>query len=102
MPCPVNQGKHPFYDHRWITTAGTYTETGAHDSDWSARGGVLICEMRANPKANARLIAAAPDLLEVAIMVKAYFERPNALHGIEDPCWHAARAAIAKATTPAA
>jgi hypothetical protein len=45
--------------------------------------------------ANARLIAAAPELLDIAIMAKAYFEQGHG-NGIADPIWHAAKAALAK------
>lgn len=45
--------------------------------------------------ANARLIAAAPELLDVAIMAKAYFEQGHG-NGVADPIWHAAKAALAK------
>ncbi len=45
--------------------------------------------------ANVRLIASAPELLDIAIMAKAYFEQGHG-NGIADPIWHAAKAALEK------
>lgn len=51
---------------------------------------------RGDREANARLIAAAPDLLAalLALVSPDFDEHPQDFH----PDWHAARAAIAKAT----
>ena len=51
--------------------------------------------------ANARLIAAAPDLLEALQNIAEYWNQDQNEEAMADACWHAihtARAAIAKAT----
>lgn len=51
--------------------------------------------------ANARLIAAAPDLLEALQRIEEYWNQDQNETAMADACWHAintARAAIAKAT----
>ena len=52
-------------------------------------------------EANARLIAAAPDLLEALQDIAEYWNQDQNEAAMADACWHAihtARAAIAKAT----
>ena len=52
-------------------------------------------------EANARLIAAAPDLLESLQNIAEYWNQDQNEAAMADACWHAihtARAAIAKAT----
>ena len=52
-------------------------------------------------KANARLIAAAPDLLEALQNIAEYWNQGQNEAAMADACWHAihtARAAIARAT----
>ena len=52
-------------------------------------------------EANARLIAAAPDLLEALQNIADYWNQDQNEAAMADACWHAihtARAAIAKAT----
>ena len=52
-------------------------------------------------QANARLIAAAPDLLEALQNIAEYWNQDQNEAAMADACWHAihtARAAIAKAT----
>jgi hypothetical protein len=71
MADPMNAGKHPFYDARWIATAGTEIEFGHDPRSWHTEGGSLICEMRDGPEANARLIAAAPELLAANLTADA-------------------------------
>ena len=49
--------------------------------------------------ANARLIAASPDLLDALISIKEYWSRDRNDQAMHDACWHAvetAAAAIAK------
>ena len=51
--------------------------------------------------ANARLIAAAPDLLEALQRIEEYWNQDQNETAMADACWHAintARAAIARAT----
>ena len=51
--------------------------------------------------ANARLIAAAPELLEALQRIEEYWNQDQNETAMADACWHAintARAAIAKAT----
>ena len=51
--------------------------------------------------ANARLIAAAPDLLDALQRIEEYWNQDQNETAMADACWHAintARAAIAKAT----
>ena len=52
-------------------------------------------------RADARLIAAAPDLLEALRRIEEYWNQDQNETAMADACWHAintARAAIAKAT----
>lgn len=63
MPCPVNAGRHPLHDQRWIATADAVVEFGYDPRSWGLQSGSLICEMRDGHLGNAPLIAAAPDLL---------------------------------------
>ena len=54
-----------------------------------------------NAGANARLIAAAPDLLEALQNIAEHWNQDQNEAAMADACWHAihtARAAIAKAT----
>jgi hypothetical protein len=97
MPCPQHAGKHPFHDHRWITTAGAEVEFG-HDGrgDWTLSAGALICEMRDGPPANARLIAAAPELLASLIDLLPIAEK-HAVTSYGKDAIRIARATIAKA-----
>lgn len=96
MPCPTHKGKHPCHDARWITTANAQVGRGAYGTnDWHLEEGDLICMMRdhiAAPMANARLIAAAPDLLAALQDISA--------NAAEDYRWIRRKAdeAIAKAT----
>jgi hypothetical protein len=98
MPCPVNHGKHPFHDNRWITTAGTVAEFGHDPRSWDIHGGSLICEMRDGPAANARLIAAAPDLLAALEEIAGLYEDSDKQSRIPQMMNEIARAAIARAT----
>jgi len=54
----------------------------------------VICALRLNNPANARLIAAAPDLLRVAELLVSWLDEEPGAHKLCD----AARAAVAKAT----
>lgn len=71
-----------------------------HDGDDVAYVDTLIPERpKAEQRANARLIAAAPELLEAARIALAESERANAHFGMDtSPATMALRAAIAKAT----
>lgn len=111
MPCPVNFGKHALHDYRWIATAEATVEYGHDPRSWAVENGSLICEMRDGPVANARLIAAAPELLaalrRLALQVESITaheagptrdELLERLHIGHDAGLREARAAIAKAT----
>lgn len=74
MSDPVNAGKHPFHDRRWITTEDAEVEFGHDPRSWGLSQGSLVCEMRDGPEANARLIAAAPDYSEATAEVLAAWE----------------------------
>ena len=63
-------------------------------------GGVPIADIKTNgaTQANARLIAAAPELLELARGFKSYLIDDSRSERRRQACLTAARAAIAKAT----
>lgn len=106
MPCPVHGGKHPYHDQRWIAAAETQIEFGATPEDWRCETGSLICEMRDGAPENARLIAAAPELLAALTEIAELAEKGAIMiHETGKPTWSLvdavssiARAAIAKAT----
>ena len=66
MACPVNAGRHPYYDNRWIVTSDSEVEWNANETEWRLKDGSLICEMRdcQNQEQLARLFSSAPELLE--------------------------------------
>ena len=62
----------------------------------------VLCDETGNATANARQIAAAPDMLDVLQAIAADIENRARL-GLDAPAWYTrARAAIAKATGGAA
>lgn len=100
MPCPQHKGKHPFHDSRWIATHDAEPEFGHDPRSWYLASGSLICQMQDGPEANARLIAAAPDLLAALVAIVGEIDdlgdvdESNEDRALLD----AARAAIAKVT----
>lgn len=94
MPCPVHAGKHPLHNHRWIATQDAEVEFGANPNEWWLCSGMLLCQMTDVPISNARLIAAAPELLEA---LAALIDTTNAHCPVDHPGFATARAAIAKA-----
>jgi len=103
LPCPQWAGKHPFHDHRYIATADAVVEFG-HDKrpdQWRLSKGSLICSMRDVTPANARLVAAAPDLLEqltqLATSYAYWLPRYGDPEAVNSQLMQNVRAAIAKA-----
>lgn len=73
--------------------------------EYRGKPGGRICEVFRNclvddykQRANARLIAAAPDLLEALIAMNDYVSDPVRFSGSADDVFNKASAAIAKAT----
>lgn len=82
-PGPWNYGQESIDPEWWIVTI---------------KGGLIVANVnaRAHQEANARLIAAAPDLLRVAELLVSWLDEDEGAHKLCDT----ARAAIAKATAP--
>lgn len=105
MADPLNKGKHPYHDARYITTSPEHYlyEDRFGDKQWAFEqdDAVIICAMRdsENQKPNARLIAAAPDLLAAcqAALERLEASQPPANGATETVCKQL-KAAIAKAT----
>lgn len=102
MPCPVHAGKHMVHDHRWIATANAEVEMSPYvPNDWTINDGILICEMRdtASQPHDARLIAAAPDLLTACKDLVAQLDKidPAAPMTISDAIANGILFAIARA-----
>ncbi len=103
MADPNHAGKHPFHDARFIATADAEVEaSGFVPMDWGLEKGALICQMRDGPTANARLIAAAPELLHALCAALPFVEdalnSPDFKSGYVKQRADMIRAAIAKAT----
>lgn len=59
---PLNKGKHPCHDARWIMTEDAEIEYGYDPRSWGLESGSIICEMRDHieaPHANAEFIVRA-------------------------------------------
>jgi hypothetical protein len=76
---------------------GDYNGIGIHSASDGKFVGSAHGKGQPVDEKNAQLWSAAPELLQVAIMAKTYMEGRKFGHGIEDPLWHVANAAIAKA-----
>jgi hypothetical protein len=66
----------------------------------SEEGGMVLCRLDFNNPANASLMAASPDLLELAYAFLSYLEDQSNSPRRRQACMQAARAAIQKATKP--
>ena len=105
MACPVNAGRHPYHDSRWIVTSDSEVEWNANETEWRLKEGSLICEMRdcQNQEHLARLFSSAPELLEVLETIargSAKDVGPNGLGVVSfdyETAKEIARAAIRKA-----
>ena len=89
-------GKSQFHDFRWIATENTVVDY----SGFVLKSGELIAEMRdcvGTQQANARLIAAAPELLAALILADKILANAATL-GEYQEFSRIGRAAIAKAT----
>lgn len=64
---PVNKGKHPLHDSRYIMTEDAETTFSEHvPTEWALLKGSIVCRMTdiENQPEKAKLIAAAPELLD--------------------------------------
>lgn len=80
MADPTDVGPHHFHDSRWIATAGFEVEVWPDRKSFTLTKGSLICQMRDGPPANARLIAAAPELLAMLEAIRTAYDNA-ARHG---------------------
>ena len=96
MACPDHGGKHPYHDSRYIVTEGAQVDWNHDNTEWALESGICLCTMRDVHPANARLIAAAPELLEA---LEALLEQADLGEVDEETALvvEQARAAIAKA-----
>ena len=81
MACPLNAGRHPFHDNRWIATSDAKVEWNTNETEWRLREGSLICEMRdcQNQEQLARLFSKSPETYSavrdaVALLKSQYVE----------------------------
>jgi hypothetical protein len=64
MADPVDAGRHPYHDSRWIVTEDAIVEwNDRNPHDWALEHGSLICMMRDVDPKWAKLLASAPELL---------------------------------------
>lgn len=77
MACPVNAGRHPFHDSRWIVTSDAEIEWNANETEWRLKEGSLICEMRdcQNQEQLARVFSASPTMLDALERCADWFKR---------------------------
>lgn len=99
-------GKHPYHDHRYVTTnhrlvvEEQFSELSRprvqfdHDAP---REAAIICQMTDHPQqaAFAKLFAAAPELLEALKAINQWWESDN--FSRRQDLWDQMRAAITKA-----
>lgn len=89
MAHPLLEKKHVFHESRFITTSDAVVEIYDADPDvrnqndwdtaWGLRNGVIICETKDSvyQAANARLIAAAPELLAALVSAMSNIPDPD-------------------------
>jgi hypothetical protein len=116
VPHPLLAGKSPHHASRFVMTRDAQIRIADPNPDirswqdwdraWELENGVIICEMRDSSRqaANARLIAAAPDLLAALAMLADWADQSAVALGDDHPLaaesdWviSAARAAIFRA-----
>ena len=97
----IDVGKHtagPWFpirnEHYWEVRTGNNRFAGEQIGDACSSQYLINGE---NGEANARVLAAAPEMLEALRMCLSWIERDESTHGRPFGCGNAARAAIAKA-----
>lgn len=104
VPCPVNAGRHPYHDQRWIMTADAEVEMCEPNDwpgEWRLNRGTLVCQLRDVRPGTGALLAAAPELLEALDGIMKWWMQTDEFQNGEDSMpadlFDDARHAIAKA-----
>lgn len=94
---PILGEKHTFHETRWITTANADVELSEDMKHWQLSEGQIICQMRDGPRANALLVAAAPDLLAALENIVGLWADSDQTNGLAQIMANDALAALTKA-----